>query len=145
MPRVVYVSPKGIVREIDVPAGTTVMAAALNNGIDGIVAECCGNCQCATCHVYVDEDADLDMAVTIAVNAKTQRVSVCNAAETLLVHASPSRRALRPFGVQGDAPDRPVGGEDGVGCVQEHCECKAEAFSGPPLFATPPLPDGSFF
>jgi len=40
------------------------------------------------CHVYVDEDADLDMAVAIAVNAKTQRVSVCNAAETLLVHAS---------------------------------------------------------
>jgi glutamate-5-semialdehyde dehydrogenase len=40
------------------------------------------------CHVYVDEDADLDMAVTIVVNAKTQRVSVCNAAETLLVHAS---------------------------------------------------------
>src|SRR5713101_887207 len=40
------------------------------------------------CHVYVDEGADVDMAVTIVVNAKTQRVSVCNAAETLLVHAS---------------------------------------------------------
>ena len=38
------------------------------------------------CHVYVDADADLDMAVDITVNAKTQRVSVCNAAETLLVH-----------------------------------------------------------
>ena len=39
------------------------------------------------CHVYVDADADLDMAVSIAVNAKTQRPSVCNAAETLLVHS----------------------------------------------------------
>ena len=39
------------------------------------------------CHVYVDEDADLDMAVKIAVNAKVQRPSVCNAAETLVVHA----------------------------------------------------------
>jgi glutamate-5-semialdehyde dehydrogenase len=39
------------------------------------------------CHVYVDADADLDMAVDIIVNAKTQRPSVCNAAETLLVHA----------------------------------------------------------
>ncbi|ADP80023.1 glutamate-5-semialdehyde dehydrogenase [Pseudofrankia inefficax] len=39
------------------------------------------------CHVYVDKDADLDMAVEIAVNSKTQRVSVCNSAETLLVHA----------------------------------------------------------
>ena len=38
------------------------------------------------CHVYVDADADLDMALSILVNAKTQRVSVCNAAETLLVH-----------------------------------------------------------
>ncbi|WP_017597806.1 glutamate-5-semialdehyde dehydrogenase [Nocardiopsis lucentensis] len=38
------------------------------------------------CHVYVDEDADLDKAVAIATNAKAQRCSVCNAAETLLVH-----------------------------------------------------------
>jgi glutamate-5-semialdehyde dehydrogenase len=39
-------------------------------------------------HVYVDEGADLDMALGIAVNAKTQRVSVCNSMETLLVHAA---------------------------------------------------------
>ncbi len=39
------------------------------------------------CHVYVDVDADLDQALAIVLNAKTQRVSVCNAAETLLVHA----------------------------------------------------------
>ena len=38
------------------------------------------------CHVYVDEHADLDKAVAILVNAKTQRVSVCNTAETFLVH-----------------------------------------------------------
>ena len=39
------------------------------------------------CHVYVDDGADLDMAMTVVLNAKTQRVSVCNAMETLLVHA----------------------------------------------------------
>ena len=39
------------------------------------------------CHVYVDETADLDDAVAIALNAKVQRPSVCNAAETLLVHS----------------------------------------------------------
>src|SRR5437899_12951966 len=55
MPKVVYVSPAGVAREIDVPAGTTVMAAALKNGIDGIVAECGGVCMCSTCHVFVDE------------------------------------------------------------------------------------------
>jgi glutamate-5-semialdehyde dehydrogenase len=40
------------------------------------------------CHVYVDASADLDMAAAIVVNAKTQRPSVCNAAESLLVHRS---------------------------------------------------------
>ncbi len=40
------------------------------------------------CHVYVDDGADLDMALAVVMNAKTQRVSVCNAAETLLVHAA---------------------------------------------------------
>ncbi|MEP6666706.1 MAG: glutamate-5-semialdehyde dehydrogenase, partial [Nocardioidaceae bacterium] len=39
------------------------------------------------CHVYVDADADLDMAERIVVNAKTHRPSVCNAAESLLVHS----------------------------------------------------------
>ena len=38
------------------------------------------------CHVYVHEDADLEMAERIAYNAKVQRPGVCNAAETLLVH-----------------------------------------------------------
>ncbi|CAN5199399.1 glutamate-5-semialdehyde dehydrogenase [soil metagenome] len=38
------------------------------------------------CHVYVDRDADLDQAMAIVLNAKTQRPSVCNAAESLLVH-----------------------------------------------------------
>ncbi len=39
------------------------------------------------CHVYVDRDADLDQAVAVVLNAKTHRTSVCNAAESLLVHA----------------------------------------------------------
>ena len=38
------------------------------------------------CHIFVDESADLDMADRIVINAKTQRPSVCNAAEKLLVH-----------------------------------------------------------
>jgi 2Fe-2S ferredoxin len=56
MPKVIYVSARGNVREVDVPVGTTVMAAALKNGIDGIVAECGGVCMCSTCHVFVDEN-----------------------------------------------------------------------------------------
>jgi len=46
------------------------------------------------CHVFVDEDADLAMAVEIAVNAKVQRPSVCNAMETLLVHRAVAARFL---------------------------------------------------
>ena len=49
------------------------------------------------CHVYVDAAADLDMAERIIVNAKCQRPGVCNAAESLLVHAAvaPSVPAAR--------------------------------------------------
>ncbi len=46
------------------------------------------------CHVYVDKDADLAKALKVAFNAKCQRVSVCNAMETLLVHRNVARRFL---------------------------------------------------
>ena len=46
------------------------------------------------CHVYVDASADLEAAEAIIMNAKTQRVGVCNAAETLLVHADIAQRFL---------------------------------------------------
>jgi len=46
------------------------------------------------CHCYVDEDADIPMAVKIAVDSKTQYVAVCNAAETLLVHWKIAREFL---------------------------------------------------
>ena len=46
------------------------------------------------CHVYVDRDADLEMAFRISYNAKCQRVGVCNAMETLLVHRDAAKRFL---------------------------------------------------
>ena len=46
------------------------------------------------CHIYVDAAADIGMAASIAVNAKASRPSVCNAAETLLVHEAIAGRAL---------------------------------------------------
>ena len=49
------------------------------------------------CHVFIDERADVEMAVRIADNAKTQRYSPCNTMETLLVHEKIASRALPPL------------------------------------------------
>ncbi|MGV3354903.1 glutamate-5-semialdehyde dehydrogenase [Streptococcus sp. ZY19097] len=46
------------------------------------------------CHIYVDDSADLDMAINIVINAKTQRPSVCNSAESLVVHAKIAEQFL---------------------------------------------------
>ena len=56
MVNVKYVHSSGSVTELEVPAGTSVMQAAVNHGLDGIVGECGGAAMCATCHVYVDPD-----------------------------------------------------------------------------------------
>ena len=69
--------------------GPSLIASILENATVPYVIDGDGNC-----HVYVHEDADLDMARDIIVNAKTQRPSVCNAAETLLVHAAVADRFL---------------------------------------------------
>ena len=54
MPKVTYVGADGgTTTTLDVQDGTSVMKAAVLNGVDGIVGECGGNLMCATCHVYV--------------------------------------------------------------------------------------------
>jgi 2Fe-2S ferredoxin len=54
MPRVTFIQPDGVERLVEAPTGTTVMEAAIDHDVEGIVAECGGACSCATCHVYVD-------------------------------------------------------------------------------------------
>jgi glutamate-5-semialdehyde dehydrogenase len=80
------------------------------------------------CHVYVDSDADLEMARKIAYNAKVQRPGVCNAAETLLVHADVAAEFLPAVladlhnaGVElvGDERVRELAGEVPVGAASE--------------------------
>ncbi len=56
MPTVIFMLPTGEAHRVDVAAGTTLMTAAVKNGVDGIIGECGGVCMCATCHVYVRED-----------------------------------------------------------------------------------------
>lgn len=69
--------------------GPSLIASILENATVPYVIDGDGNC-----HVYVDADADLDMALDIIRNAKMQRPSVCNAAETLLVHSAVADRFL---------------------------------------------------
>ncbi len=56
MPTVTFVDADGTRHEIEAKSGVSVMQAAIDNGIEGIVAECGGACSCATCHCYVDEE-----------------------------------------------------------------------------------------
>ena len=59
MPTIHYVGPSGEATEVEVCSGTSVMQAAVDNAINGIVGECGASMACATCHCYVD-DAWLD-------------------------------------------------------------------------------------
>lgn len=54
MPRVIYRQANGAEYEVAVNIGDSVMDGAVDNGIDGIIAQCGGACICATCHCYVE-------------------------------------------------------------------------------------------
>ena len=77
--------------------GPSLIASILEHATVPYVIDGDGNC-----HLYVDESADLEMAARIATNAKTQRPSVCNAAETLLVHRAVAEEFLA--GITGVLP-----------------------------------------
>ena len=70
--------------------GAGLIRAVVENSSIPVIETGTGNC-----HVYVDKDADVDMAVKIIFNAKTQRIGVCNACESLVVHRD-IREALLP-------------------------------------------------
>jgi glutamate-5-semialdehyde dehydrogenase len=93
---------EGVVDLIIPRGGEGLKAALKEHATVPVIYAAAGNC-----HVFVDADADLDDAVAIIVNAKVQRPSVCNAAETLLVHADAAGaflpralRELRESGVE---------------------------------------------
>ena len=69
--------------------GAGLIRSVVENATIPVIETGTGNC-----HIFVDESADLDMAVNIIFNAKTQRMGVCNAAESLLVHEKIADRAV---------------------------------------------------
>jgi glutamate-5-semialdehyde dehydrogenase len=102
---------RGLVDVIIPRGGAGLISHVVENSVVPVIETGVGNC-----HVYVDADADLEMAERITLNAKTHRPSVCNAAETLLVHRAVADefvprvvRALREAGVTVHGDETVVG------------------------------------
>lgn len=72
--------------------GAGLIRSVVENATVPVIESGVGNC-----HIYIDKDADIQMAVDITYNAKTSRVSVCNAAESLLVHKDIAEKVLPPL------------------------------------------------
>ncbi|GAA2088998.1 glutamate-5-semialdehyde dehydrogenase [Streptomyces albiaxialis] len=98
---------RGLVDVLIPRGGASLIKTVVEESTVPVIETGTGNC-----HVYVDEQADIDTALSILVNSKAQRPSVCNAAETVLVHAGIAEaflpravEALREAGVtvHGDA------------------------------------------
>jgi len=75
------IKARGLVDVIVPRGGADLITYVTENSVVPVIETGAGNC-----HIFVDESADFDMADRIVINAKTQRPSVCNAAEKLLVH-----------------------------------------------------------
>lgn len=69
--------------------GKNLIKSVVENSTVPVIETGSGNC-----HIYVDESADIDMAAKIIFNAKTQRIGVCNACESLVIHSAIIERAL---------------------------------------------------
>lgn len=80
---------RGLVDVIIPRGGADLINNVVSNSVVPVIETGVGNC-----HVYVDADVDVEQAVKVLLNSKTQRVSVCNAAETLLVHADAAEAFL---------------------------------------------------
>jgi glutamate-5-semialdehyde dehydrogenase len=81
------ITARGLVDVVIPRGGPALISHVIENALVPVIETGAGNC-----HIFVDESADLEMASRIVMNAKTQRPSVCNAAEKLLVHRAIAQR-----------------------------------------------------
>jgi 2Fe-2S ferredoxin len=75
MPKITYILPDGLETVLDAEPGSSVMRAAVSNGIPGIVAECGGSAMCATCHVYVETENPEMLDCTASERCANSRLS----------------------------------------------------------------------
>lgn len=80
---------KGVLDCLIPRGGKNLIKSVVENSTVPVIETGSGNC-----HIYVDEFADVDMAAKIIYNAKTQRISVCNACESLVIHSAILEKAL---------------------------------------------------
>lgn len=80
---------KGVLDCLIPRGGKALIQAVVENSTVPVIETGSGNC-----HIYVDETADIDMAAKIIFNAKTQRIGVCNACESLVIHSGVIDKAL---------------------------------------------------
>ncbi len=109
-----------------IPRGSAgLIKSVVENSTIPVIETGTGNC-----HVYVDKDADLDMAARIIYNAKTQRIGVCNACESLVVHRD-VREAFLPKLKEVLAPKNvELRGDEGTLEILPDCTPAAEADYG---------------
>jgi glutamate-5-semialdehyde dehydrogenase len=115
------ITARGLVDLVIPRGGAGLIAAVVEQATVPTVETGSGNC-----HVYVDAAADLDRAERIVLNSKTRRTSVCNAAETLLVHADVADaflprilRSLRESGVTVHADDTVLAAAGDAGAASD--------------------------
>ena len=76
MPKVTFIDHKGVEHAVEAQSGKTVMQSALDNHVEGIVAECGGTCSCGTCHCYIEEQWLDRMPPTSSMETETLECSV---------------------------------------------------------------------
>ena len=105
MPTVTYIQANVESHEVELEVGTSLMQGAVDNMIDGILAECGGCCSCATCHCYIEEswqdkvdpasDMETDLLDCVTDPKDTSRLScqikVTDALDGLIVHLPESQ------------------------------------------------------
>ena len=92
--------------------GAGLIRSVVENATVPVIETGVGNC-----HIYIDKDADIQMAVDITYNAKTSRVSVCNAAESLLVHKDIAEKVLPPLKEKLDEKNVEVRGDEATRAI----------------------------
>ena len=96
--------------------GAGLIRAVVENSTIPVIETGTGNC-----HVYVDKAADLDMAVKIILNAKTQRIGVCNACESLVIHEAVREEFLPILARELRSKNVEMRGDEGVRIYLEDC------------------------